>query len=243
MWVRRTNAATRFRDPPADVLAARCMPGDIARMSFRSTVPLVALLTYSVSAGAQSTAALEAEAAAAAARSGPEMSVRLDPFNWVLEGRLGLELEVALSSDFSLELVPVFVTSESPPTLNLSGREDNLLQSSNGVGPLSGDFAGGGLVVRRQALSRFGLARHPHQLWLHVRDDWRWGMRSSIASTMSNARSSCSSVATRAGGRSLWVAASGSGCPSLGSAAALRCPKQPLPAYVSRPLIARMTNS
>ncbi len=112
-------------------------------MSFRSTVPLVALLSASTSAGAQPTAAPEASEAAAATRR-PEISVRLDPFNWVLEGRLGLELEVALNANLSLELVPVFVTSDSPPTLNLSGREDNLLQSSNGVGPISGVSLGVG---------------------------------------------------------------------------------------------------
>jgi hypothetical protein len=54
----------------------------------------------------------------------PEISVRLHPFNWVLEGRLGVELEVAIATGLSVEVVPVFVTSGSPPTLNLAGRDD-----------------------------------------------------------------------------------------------------------------------
>jgi len=74
----------------------------------------------------------------------PEISVRLHPFNWVLEGRLGVELEVAIATGLSVEVVPVFVTSESPPTLNLVGRDDNLLQSANGLGPLSGASLGVG---------------------------------------------------------------------------------------------------
>jgi hypothetical protein len=69
----------------------------------------------------------------------PEFSLRIDPFNWLLEGRLSLELEVELAKFFSLELVPVFVTGQSPPTLNYSGYEKSVLhQESNGWGPLSG---------------------------------------------------------------------------------------------------------
>ena len=72
----------------------------------------------------------------------PEISIRADPFNWILEGRLGVELEAAIGHGLSVELVPIVVTSASPPTLNLEGREDNLLQSSNGLGPVSGTSVG-----------------------------------------------------------------------------------------------------
>jgi hypothetical protein len=68
----------------------------------------------------------------------PEFSVRVDPFNWLLEGRLGLELETQVYKFVSVELVPVFVTSHSPPTLNYDSYSSVLTQSSNGPGALSG---------------------------------------------------------------------------------------------------------
>jgi hypothetical protein len=70
--------------------------------------------------------------------------VRVDPFNWLLAGRLGLELEVAAWKFISVELVPVFVTDDSPPWFNFSGRDDNLTQHSNGLGPISGASLGVG---------------------------------------------------------------------------------------------------
>jgi hypothetical protein len=67
------------------------------------------------------------------------MSLRVDPFNFLLEGRLGLELEVELYEFLSLEVVPVFVTTQSPPTLNYNTYEkSSLRQASNGWGALSG---------------------------------------------------------------------------------------------------------
>jgi hypothetical protein len=74
----------------------------------------------------------------------PGFSVRVDPFNWLLAGRLGLELEVAAWKFISVELIPVFVTSEAPPWFNFAGRDDNLTQHSNGLGPLSGASLGVG---------------------------------------------------------------------------------------------------
>jgi len=69
----------------------------------------------------------------------PDISLRIDPFNFVLEGRLGVELETELYKLLSLELVPVFVIMQSPPTLNYSTYEkSSLSQESNGWGPLSG---------------------------------------------------------------------------------------------------------
>ncbi len=65
--------------------------------------------------------------------------MRIDPFNFLLEGRLGLELETELYHLLSLELVPVFVTTQSPPMLNYSTYEKSSLhQESNGWGPISG---------------------------------------------------------------------------------------------------------
>jgi hypothetical protein len=68
----------------------------------------------------------------------PPWSARIDPFNWLLEGRLGLELEVGLLDFLTVELVPTFVVQEKPPTLNLSGSPDVLRQESGGLGPMSG---------------------------------------------------------------------------------------------------------
>ena len=68
----------------------------------------------------------------------PDFSVRVDPFNWLLEGRLGLELETQVYKFVSFELVPVFVTSHSPPTLNYDTYSSQLSQSSNGLGAISG---------------------------------------------------------------------------------------------------------
>lgn len=108
----------------------------------------LALVALSSAAGAQTPVVSNPSAggasveAAAARSSRPEISIRVDPFNWILEGRLGLELEVAIGHGLSFEAVPVVVTSASPPTLNLEGREDNLLQSSNGLGPVSGTSVG-----------------------------------------------------------------------------------------------------
>lgn len=65
--------------------------------------------------------------------------MRIDPFNFLLEGRLGLELETELYKFVSLEIVPVFVTTKSPPMLNYNTYEKaSLRQESNGWGPLSG---------------------------------------------------------------------------------------------------------
>jgi hypothetical protein len=74
----------------------------------------------------------------------PPIGIRIDPFNWLIEGRLGLELEVGIWKFISLELVPVFVLNDSPPSFNFSGREDNLFQESNGLGPISGTSIGVG---------------------------------------------------------------------------------------------------
>jgi hypothetical protein len=74
----------------------------------------------------------------------PPFSIRIDPFNWLLEGRLGLELEVAVWEFISVELVPVFVANTEPPSFNFAGRDDPISQHSNGLGPISGASLGVG---------------------------------------------------------------------------------------------------
>ncbi|HTM46194.1 MAG TPA: hypothetical protein VL137_14640 [Polyangiaceae bacterium] len=82
----------------------------------------------------------------------PPFSVRVDPFNWLIGGRLGLELEAGVWKFISAELVPVFVTSESPPWFNFSGRDKALTQHSNGLGPISGASLGVGFWFQGKPL-------------------------------------------------------------------------------------------
>jgi hypothetical protein len=74
-----------------------------------------------------------------------EFSVRFDPLNWLLLGRLRVELEATLWKFISLELIPAFVTSQSPIALNYAGLDDPLRQHSHGIGPLSGASLGAGV--------------------------------------------------------------------------------------------------
>ena len=72
----------------------------------------------------------------------PPLSFRVDPFNWLLQGRLGFELEVGLLDFMSFELVPVFVVNDQPPLMNLRGVDEELTQHSNGLGSMSGASLG-----------------------------------------------------------------------------------------------------
>ncbi|MCA9594679.1 MAG: hypothetical protein KC776_15270 [Myxococcales bacterium] len=81
----------------------------------------------------------------------PPWSARIDPFNWLLEGRLGLELEAGVLDFMTVELVPTFVVNDRPPTLNLSGAPDVLRQESNGLGPISGGALDVGLWLDGKA--------------------------------------------------------------------------------------------
>ena len=76
----------------------------------------------------------------------PTMSVRIDPFNWLLAGRLGLELESQVWKFISVELVPVFIVNDQPPYLNLNliGVPDTLRQKSAGIGAIAGTAVGVG---------------------------------------------------------------------------------------------------
>jgi hypothetical protein len=73
-----------------------------------------------------------------------EFSIRFDPLNWLLLGRLRVELEAGLWKFISVELIPAFVTSQSPIALNYAGLDDPLTQHSHGIGPLSGASLGAG---------------------------------------------------------------------------------------------------
>jgi hypothetical protein len=69
----------------------------------------------------------------------PPFSIRIDPLNWLLDGKLGLQLEVGIWKFLSFEMVPIFVTTGTPPTLNLfRSFGGSLRQESNGLGALSG---------------------------------------------------------------------------------------------------------
>jgi hypothetical protein len=72
----------------------------------------------------------------------PGWSVRIDPFNWLLEGRLGFELEVGLTKWMTAEIVPVFVVQEEPVFMSLRDVGPRIKQESNGLGALSGSSIG-----------------------------------------------------------------------------------------------------
>ncbi|HYP86841.1 MAG TPA: hypothetical protein VEQ59_01775, partial [Polyangiaceae bacterium] len=68
--------------------------------------------------------------------------VRIDPFNWILQGQLGFELEVGVTKWLSIETVPMFVVDHTPPWLNFGGGDSRVYQSSAGWGALSGATLG-----------------------------------------------------------------------------------------------------
>ena len=75
----------------------------------------------------------------------PPLSFRVDPLNWLLFGRLGLEFEVGIWKFISLETVPVFITNDTPPLYySLRTRDSQLTQHSNGWGALAGASIGAG---------------------------------------------------------------------------------------------------
>ena len=83
----------------------------------------------------------------------PDISVRIDPFNLLLEGRLGLELETQVYKFLTVEVVPVFVTTKAPPTLNYSPYQDSTInQHSNGIGAISGAAIDAGFWFGRKPL-------------------------------------------------------------------------------------------
>jgi hypothetical protein len=87
----------------------------------------------------------------------PPWSVRIDPFNWLLQGRLGIELEAGVTSFMTFELVPVFVTASKPPFLNYQGGNDPIRQESNGLGAMSGASFGLGFWLSGKPLRGYVL--------------------------------------------------------------------------------------
>ena len=73
-----------------------------------------------------------------------EYSARIDLLNWLLLGRLSIELEASLWKFLSVTLTPVFVLAKSPIAINYAGVDDPVTQHSNGIGPLSGISVGVG---------------------------------------------------------------------------------------------------
>lgn len=89
----------------------------------------------------------------------PAWSVRLDPFNWLLAGRLGLELESQVWKFISVELVPVFIVNDQPPYLNLgfAGVPNTLYQKSAGIGALAGTSVGVGFWLNGKPMEGYVL--------------------------------------------------------------------------------------
>jgi hypothetical protein len=80
------------------------------------------------------------------------MSVRVDPFNLLIEGKLGIELEVALLKWLSFEMVPVFIVNEQPPTFGDFTGPQGIFRESNGWGPLAGSSFDLGFWLEGKAL-------------------------------------------------------------------------------------------
>jgi hypothetical protein len=88
----------------------------------------------------------------------PPWSIRVDPFTWLIEGRLGFELEAGITKWLTGEIVPVFVTNATPPTLSsFDSRSADIRQSSNGLGPLSGTSLGLGFWLGGHAFHGYVL--------------------------------------------------------------------------------------
>ena len=94
-----------------------------------------------------------------------EYSARIDTLNWLLLGRLSVELEVSVWKYLSVTVTPIFVTHTAPIAINYAGLDDPLKQHSNGLGPISGVSAGVGAwfwgepfrgYVLRLELSNYG---------------------------------------------------------------------------------------
>jgi hypothetical protein len=102
----------------------------------------------------------------------PAWSLRVDPFNWLLEGRLGIEAEIGLFKFMSFEVVPVFVANDKPPTFNLGGSSE-LYQESNGIGSMSGASADLGFWLDGRALRgyviRVGITNYGYRYY--TKDD------------------------------------------------------------------------
>ena len=84
-----------------------------------------------------------------------EFSIRIDPLNWLLSGRLRIELEIGIWKFLSFELIPAFVTSSGPLLVNYSRLDSTLAQASNGLGPISGVSLGVGFWLSGEPFSGY----------------------------------------------------------------------------------------
>jgi len=80
------------------------------------------------------------------------MSIRIDPFNLLIDGKLGIELEAAVLKWMSVELVPVFVVNDSPPAFGYFTGPRGLKRASNGLGPLAGTSIDVGFWLQGKAM-------------------------------------------------------------------------------------------
>lgn len=93
----------------------------------------------------------------------PPFSLRVDPFNWIMRGQLGFELEVGVTKWLSVEAVPMFAVDETPPWLKLGGGDSRVYQRSAGLGPLAGATLGVGFWPRslfKGYVVRAGFSNH-----------------------------------------------------------------------------------
>lgn len=86
-----------------------------------------------------------------------EFSIRLDPFNWLIAGRLGIELEMTAWKFITVEIVPILVANDDPPAIDFGGFDDALTQHSNGIGPFSGASFGAGFWLQGEPFSGYVL--------------------------------------------------------------------------------------
>lgn len=76
----------------------------------------------------------------------PDWSLRIDPANWLLYGRLGVHLEFALLDWLTLQTSPIFSLTEQPPLMF-----EGVRQGSNGIGPLAGSTLEAGFWLSGRA--------------------------------------------------------------------------------------------
>lgn len=87
----------------------------------------------------------------------PDISIRADPLNAIIEGRLRLETEVELLDWLTVEVMPTFVIWQNAPSFNLRGREDNVHQEGGLAGALAGGRIGLGFWVQGEVMEGYVL--------------------------------------------------------------------------------------
>jgi hypothetical protein len=85
-------------------------------------------------------------------RTIPEISIRADPFNLLIDGKLGIELEVAVLKWMTVELVPIFVVNDQPPSFGYFTGPEGIKRTSNGLGPIAGTSIDVGFWLEGKAM-------------------------------------------------------------------------------------------